>query len=80
MNEQIKSADLIGIRPIKITQAHVGKVIGQFLSREAKPQTGNIRQHNAEQAQLAWINLTLLGGDACFANGKALYEPHSGNI
>lgn len=72
MNAIIKSADLIGIRRVLITQAMVGTVIGQFLSREIK--SGNWKfskksEHDA--AQLAWAELiNSLGGDACFALGE----------
>ena len=36
VNKVIKSADLIGLRPVLIEQRHVGLVIGQFVSREVK--------------------------------------------
>ena len=71
MNEVIKSGDLIGIRPITITQEHIGRVIGQFVSREVKHgkwrYTGTLR----EIAQMNWINIVnTLGGDAQFCNGE----------
>lgn len=71
MNAHIKSADLIGIRPVLITQAHVGTTIGQFVSREVKEVGWRFNpgdQH--ERAQLTWAELvTAAGGDACFAAG-----------
>jgi hypothetical protein len=72
MNNQIKSADLIGIKPVIITMEMVGKTIGQFISREIKKsdwQFGKEKsKHNDEMAQLAWIKLiNSLGGDASFA-------------
>lgn len=68
MNRVIKSADLIGIRPVLITQEHVGTVIGQFLSREIKKTGWKYIETDREKAQLKWIELiTGFGGDACFA-------------
>ena len=69
-NARIKSGDLIGIRPIRVTPAHVGLVIGQFVSREIKAGDWKFNPNDAhEAAQLAWATLVhSLGGDACFAN------------
>lgn len=69
LNDQIKSADLIGIRPVLITQAHVGGTIGQFLSREVKAAGWKYTATAREQAQLRWAEFVIgLGGDAAFAN------------
>lgn len=71
MNDFIKSADLIGIRPIKIRDTMVGMIIGQFVSREIKHSNWTYRGTDDEIAQMRWIELiTSLGGDACFATGE----------
>ncbi|HWI05787.1 MAG TPA: hypothetical protein VNT52_18415 [Acidimicrobiales bacterium] len=71
MNEIIKSGDLIGIRPVLVTPAHVGHVIGQFVSREAKAPGWHYSGRDREVAQLNWANLICsMGGDAAFATGE----------
>jgi hypothetical protein len=71
VNAVIKSGDLIGIRPVLIEPHHFGTIIGQFVSREAKPGDWRYSATDREVAQLAWITLiTSMGGDAKFATGE----------
>lgn len=71
MNKVIKSADLIGLRPVLILPEHVGSTIGQFVSIEAKhpgwkPGEDPVR----EKAQTAWAGLIRSkGGLAVFSTG-----------
>lgn len=73
-NKVIKSADLIGIRPVLIGPQHVGMVIGQFVSRECKHETWQWKGDKHETAQLAWANFILSkGGDAAFCTGPGSF-------
>lgn len=70
MNRKLKSADLVGIKPVLITEAHIGHTIGQFWARETKRQGWQFSGDEHETAQLNWLNLVLgLGGDAQFTTG-----------
>lgn len=74
VNKFIKSADLVGIRPVLITQEHVGKTFGQFISREIKHTGWRWRGDERETAQKRWADLVAsLGGDACFATGEGSF-------
>ncbi len=72
VNSAVKSGDLIGIRPVLITQEMVGQTIGQFVSLECKRPgwTYNANdKHQAAQAKWAEI-VNNLGGYAIFTTGK----------
>ena len=68
-NTNIKSGDLIGIRPVLITPQHVGRVIGQFVSREVKHHNWGWRGDQHEMAQARWaLIVAIAGGDALIVN------------
>lgn len=70
LNNEIKSADLIGITPVLITPAQVGQVIGRFTSVEVKPEGWWYSGTDREPAQLAWVELVRrYGGLASFETG-----------
>lgn len=76
LNRELKTGDLIGWRRRLITQADVGCIIAQFLSRECKPSDWtpapptNKALFAHELAQRNWADLiNREGGDACFATG-----------
>lgn len=71
INKVIKSADLIGLKPVVITKDMAGLTIGQFVSREVKRAGWKYTGNEREKAQLAWVRLiNQLGGDAAFATGE----------
>jgi hypothetical protein len=71
VNKQIKSADLIGIRAVRIENHMIGLTIGQFVSREIKSASWKYTGTEREQAQLRWAKLIAsFGGDACFATAE----------
>lgn len=75
MNSRIKSADYIGIKPVTVTPAHVGMVIGQFVSREAKASDWRYTGTAREEAQRVWaLKVLSLGGDACFVTGPGTFR------
>ncbi|MEE8207128.1 MAG: hypothetical protein V3T82_09275 [Nitrospinaceae bacterium] len=60
LNKEIKSADLIGLRPDT----------GQFIARETKRVDWSYRGSSPEKAQLKFLLIVQSkGGDACFAKG-----------
>ena len=66
VGSHIRSADLIGIRPVVITPAMVGQVIGQFVSVEVKAEGWRPSATDKhELAQRRWADLVnSMGGYA----------------
>lgn len=65
LNAVLKSGDLIGIRKRIITQADVGRHIGQFVSREVKREGWKPGGTDEDRAQARWATLiNEQGGDA----------------
>lgn len=65
INEVFKSSDLIGIRPVVITQEMVGRTIGQFMAVEVKPEGWSFPRPtnkkefarcNAQRNFIEWVN------------------------
>lgn len=70
INRVFKSSDLIGIRPLMVTPAMVGKVVGQFVAREMKHPGWTYADTPRERAQAAFLHaVQAKGGDAAFATG-----------
>lgn len=75
LNETLKSADLVGIKPVTITPDMVGQTIGVFVSREAKAEDWSYRGTKRERAQKNWMDLiNAYGGDAAFSTGEEYDE------
>lgn len=71
LNAVLKSGDLIGWRPLAITQEMVGGRIAQFVSRECKRPGWSYSGTEHEQAQLKWAQLVVAdGGDAQFVTAE----------
>jgi len=71
-HSQHASADLIGIKPVIVTQEMVGTTIGVFASIETKTEGWKPRPNDPhEQRQRNWQELVRsLGGYAIFSTGE----------
>lgn len=69
LNEQFKSGDLIGIKPVVITADMVGTTIGQFVSIECKREGWAYSATGHEISQLKWqLLVKRFGGSAGFVS------------
>lgn len=70
LSREYKSGDLIGIRPVVVTQEMIGRTLGVFVSVEVKhPDWKPSASDERYQAQCRWRDLILsLGGYATITN------------
>jgi hypothetical protein len=71
VNEKIKSGDLIGWRPVFITEDMVGKVIAQFVSVECKGEKSTTAAKR-KKAQQEWADLVNKNGGLALVLSKAI--------
>jgi hypothetical protein len=68
MNKHLKSSDLIGVTPVRITPEMVGQIVGIFTSIEVKREGWHYAGTEREAAQKAWIGIIKsFGGKGGFA-------------
>jgi len=71
LNQRFKSSDLIGILPRRVQPHDVGRVIGQFVSIEAKRPGWSFSGKGREAGQAAWLALVAkMGGVATCSTGE----------
>ena len=71
VNEEIKSSDLIGIRPILIGPEHLGTVIGRFVAIECKEAKWKWTGKGREVAQAKFHTIVVKhGGEARFITSE----------
>lgn len=69
LGARVRSADLVGIRPVLIVPEHVGRTLGQFVSIECKASSWRPGNSEHEVAQRRWRDLILgRGGHAVITN------------
>lgn len=71
LGDAIKSADLIGIDPVLITPAHVGLIMGVFLSVEVKHEKWKYSGTLEECAQVQWQRIIQAKGGHAIITNKA---------
>lgn len=71
LNAKVKSADLLGIRPLLITPELLGHTVGQFVSIEVKKPGHRFTGKGREAPQAAWASIvTRAHGFATFSTGE----------
>lgn len=70
LNKSLKSADLVGLRPVVIDPTHLGRTLGQFVALECKRPGWTFRGTERERAQERFLALVAAhGGHARFTTG-----------
>lgn len=71
LNKLVKSSDLIGLVPVRITHHHVGRTIGQFCAVEVKHGDWKPGKSDRELAQAKFMSIVRdMGGLAGFSTGE----------